>query len=180
PSTPSVLQWRRSALPTPRGRRLSSIPTMTPRTRPATPRLSPAGGAPEQSWASVIPPFSLEEPAPRGSTSPPPTRGPGETHQEEKEDLIQLLSAEDTPTAAEDTPTAANKKQENMEVLLVDLPAPVLRVAEKLLIDLSNTPDVLRTSKPCGGQLIDLSSPLIKWSPEEKKENPGLLINLSF
>lgn len=29
-------------------------------------------------------------------------------------------------------------------------------------------------------QLIDLSSPLIKWSPEDKKENSAPLINLSF
>lgn len=29
-------------------------------------------------------------------------------------------------------------------------------------------------------QLIDLSSPLIKWSPEDKRENNAPLINLSF
>lgn len=29
-------------------------------------------------------------------------------------------------------------------------------------------------------QLIDLSSPLIKWSPENKSENAAPLINLSF
>ncbi|XP_051975930.1 G2 and S phase-expressed protein 1 [Xyrauchen texanus] len=71
------------------------------------------------------------------------------------------------------------------EVLLVDAPAPALRPAEKSLIDLSNSPDLIKTSstKPWGGQLIDLSSPLIKWSPEDKKENTenvAPLIDLSF
>nr|AAL40375.1 G-2 and S-phase expressed 1 [Takifugu rubripes] len=62
---------------------------------------------------------------------------------------------------------------------------------EKLLIDLTNTPNLIRTSnKSCTGtqvtsslafqQLIDLSSPLIKWSPENKSENTAPLINLSF
>ncbi|XP_065148464.1 G2 and S phase-expressed protein 1 isoform X2 [Paramisgurnus dabryanus] len=77
------------------------------------------------------------------------------------------------------------EKQDIKEVMLVDVPAPVLRPKEKLLIDLSNTPDLLKSSqqKPWGGQLIDLSSPLIKWSPEDKKENTeneALLIDLSF
>ncbi|KAL7885588.1 hypothetical protein AOLI_G00058830 [Acnodon oligacanthus] len=75
--------------------------------------------------------------------------------------------------------------QEVNEVLLVDAPAPVLKPEEKVLIDLSNTPDLIKTvpNKVFGGQLIDLSSPLIKWSPEEKKENAvneAPLINLSF
>ncbi|MCJ8734321.1 hypothetical protein PDJAM_G00233760 [Pangasius djambal] len=78
------------------------------------------------------------------------------------------------------------KQTEIQEVLLVDAPAPVLKSEEKVLIDLSNTPDLIKTfpSKVFGGQLIDLSSPLIKWSPEGKKENPvneaPPLINLSF
>ncbi|XP_057186107.1 G2 and S phase-expressed protein 1 [Triplophysa rosa] len=75
------------------------------------------------------------------------------------------------------------EKQDVKEVLLVDAPAPVLGPKEKLLIDLSNTPDLLKTSttKPWGGQLIDLSSPLIKWSPEDKEntENESLLIDFS-
>ncbi|KAK3564711.1 hypothetical protein QTP86_024890 [Hemibagrus guttatus] len=78
------------------------------------------------------------------------------------------------------------KKTETQEVLLVDAPAPVLKPEEKVLIDLSNTPDLIKTipTKAFCGQLIDLSSPLIKWSPDGKKENPVKeappLINLSF
>ncbi|XP_056596109.1 G2 and S phase-expressed protein 1 isoform X2 [Triplophysa dalaica] len=75
------------------------------------------------------------------------------------------------------------EKQDLKEDLLVDAPAPVLGPKEKLLIDLSNTPDLLKTSttKPWGGQLIDLSSPLIKWSPEDKEntENESPLIDFS-
>ncbi|XP_017330689.1 G2 and S phase-expressed protein 1 [Ictalurus punctatus] len=77
------------------------------------------------------------------------------------------------------------KKTETQEVLLVDAPAPVLKPEEKVLIDLSNTPDLIKTipSKGFGGQLIDLSSPLIKWSPDGKNEavnEASPLINLSF
>ncbi|XP_034054577.1 G2 and S phase-expressed protein 1 isoform X2 [Gymnodraco acuticeps] len=68
------------------------------------------------------------------------------------------------------------------EFLLLDLPAPTLLPQEKMLIDLSNTPELIRTSsKSCSNsQLIDLTSPLIKWSPEDKRENHAPLINLSF
>ncbi|XP_073688467.1 G2 and S phase-expressed protein 1 [Garra rufa] len=79
------------------------------------------------------------------------------------------------------------EKKDVKEVLLVDAPAPApaFPLSEKLLIDLSNTPDLIKNSsgKPWGGQLIDLSSPLIKWSPEDKKdnsENAAPLIDLSF
>ncbi|CAK6981933.1 plasma membrane calcium-transporting ATPase 1b [Scomber scombrus] len=77
--------------------------------------------------------------------------------------------------------TTEEKKSE--EVLLLDLtpPAPAA-LKEKLLIDLTNTPEPFRSasSKTCTSkQLIDLSSPLIKWSPDDKKENL-VLINLSF
>ncbi|XP_018585607.1 G2 and S phase-expressed protein 1 [Scleropages formosus] len=76
-----------------------------------------------------------------------------------------------------------SKTQEN-EVLLVDAPPPVLRSEERLLIDLSNTPDFIKTSpvKPSGEQLIDLSSPLITWSPVDKENtiDGTPLINLSF
>lgn len=41
--------------------------------------------------------------------------------------------------------------------LLVDAPAPVLKPKEKVLIDLSNTPDLIKTvhSKAFGGQVRD-------------------------
>ncbi|XP_056307745.1 G2 and S phase-expressed protein 1 [Danio aesculapii] len=88
------------------------------------------------------------------------------------------------PTTADTHKQHPQKNMEKKEVLLVDAPAPTRQLSEKLLIDLSNTPDLIKTSsaKPWAGQLIDLSSPLIKWSPENKKrsENVAPLIDLSF
>lgn len=44
-----------------------------------------------------------------------------------------------------------------LKVLLVDAPAPVLKPEEKVLIDLSNTPDLIKTipSKAFCGQVRD-------------------------
>ncbi|KAM9470206.1 G2 and S phase-expressed protein 1 isoform 2-T2 [Clarias gariepinus] len=105
------------------------------------------------------------------------------------DDLAPHLPNPEKPTLSETEKTLHShqfKKIEALEVMLVDAPAPVLKPEEKVLIDLSNTPDLIKTipSKAFSGQLIDLSSPLIKWSPEGKKENPVTnsppLINLSF
>ncbi|KAL3044483.1 hypothetical protein OYC64_012890 [Pagothenia borchgrevinki] len=78
--------------------------------------------------------------------------------------------------------TKEESHHKTQEFLLLDLPVPTLLPQEKMLIDLSNTPDLIRTSsKSCSNsQLIDLTSPLIKWSPEDKRENHAPLINLSF
>ncbi|XP_041795407.1 G2 and S phase-expressed protein 1 isoform X2 [Chelmon rostratus] len=193
---------RPSTLPTPVRRRMSTIPVATPTnqlrpTRP--PPTSDTDSAPvsssarrERSYSPAptdtqeaepvdapdIQPFCLEEEPPASPLSSPPqpdqseSTDPGSPSQSESEpgrNLIELETAEETN----------NKTQ---EVLLLDLPAPTLQPQEKLLIDLTNTPDLIRTSsKPCTtNQLIDLSSPLIKWSPEDKRENNAPLINLSF
>ncbi|XP_029697591.1 G2 and S phase-expressed protein 1 isoform X1 [Takifugu rubripes] len=130
-----------------------------------------------------IEPFCLEEeeelPVVTSSGPPEPDQSEsaesGGTHKElehesEARNLIELETANESNHKAH-------------EVLLLDLPAPTLQPQEKLLIDLTNTPNLIRTSnKSCTGtqQLIDLSSPLIKWSPENKSENTAPLINLSF
>ncbi|XP_023182387.1 G2 and S phase-expressed protein 1 isoform X2 [Xiphophorus maculatus] len=121
-----------------------------------------------------------------------------ETKQTQNTDLGASTVSETLPNPVEleETEESAATTQ---EVLLLDLPPPSLQPQEKLLIDLANTPDLICTSsKSCTttqdyfaplnpkvtsifpNQLIDLSSPLIKWSPEDKKENSALLINLSF
>ncbi|KAM6973321.1 G2 and S phase-expressed protein 1 [Aplochiton taeniatus] len=155
-------------------------------------------------------PFSLEDEPdqqPPSAASPSETQGVGPTpdglsqesnaeaqecpeskgNQENQEpsprgDSMELPSAEDLIDPPQ---TSGSKTQEPVEVLLVDAPVPVLRPVEKLLIDLSNTPELVRTApgKPSAGQLIDLSSPLIKWSPEDRKKNTANeapLINFSF
>ncbi|KAM9807684.1 uncharacterized protein ACB057_005487 [Neosynchiropus ocellatus] len=183
---------RPSALPTPLRRGLSAIPFATPtnQTRIKRPLAdsdpSPARGsvcspAPADCQESVdvpmIKPFCLEDDPP---VTPPSvqepeqpestdTEAPGDRSPEPCRNLMELEAQEEG-------------QSRQKEVLLLDLPAPVPQPQEKLLIDLTNTPDLIRTSiKPdTAPQLIDLSSPLIKWSPEDKRENNAPLINLSF
>ncbi|MEQ2294558.1 hypothetical protein AMECASPLE_005159 [Ameca splendens] len=128
---------------------------------------------------SDIKPFRLEE---EESPATLPLNSP-ETKQTHNSDPGMLTVSETVPNSnpieLEMTEESAVKTQ---EVLLLDLPPPALQPQEKLLIDLANTPNLIGTkSKSCTTtQLIDLSSPLIKWSPEDKKENNAPLINLSF
>ncbi|KAM7415385.1 hypothetical protein PAMA_019962 [Pampus argenteus] len=187
---------RPSALPTPLRRRMSSIPVATPtnQTQPARPphtcdsaaARKASGCSPtsadtqkvEPVDAPDIQPFYLEEeektPAAPPAAAPQPDQSESmdtgvlrQSQPEPGKNLIELETTEEKPT---------------QEVLLLDLPPPALQLKEKLLIDLTNTPDSLRPSTKTGTttQLIDLSSPLIKWSPEDKKENNTVLINLSF
>ncbi|XP_010863186.1 G2 and S phase-expressed protein 1 [Esox lucius] len=123
------------------------------------------------------PEVSQSVPEPRFKDQEPPATTVDKPHPEPQEESIKLQSVE--------PPQGSGMKAHDFnEVMLVDAPVPVLRPTEKLLIDLTNTPDLIRTVsvKSSGGQLIDLSSPLIKWSPEDKKEqsNDAPLINLSF
>ncbi|KAM6926052.1 G2 and S phase-expressed protein 1 [Lycodopsis pacificus] len=186
---------RPSALPTPVRRRMSSIPVATPTRAPSTFdfRPAPASARRERSCSPApadaqeaepvdaleVQPFCLEEDelpaAPPTSPSQPDqseSADPGAPSQGQSEPIKRLIELQTT-----------EEKSKTQEVLLLDLPAPTLHIQEKLLIDLTNTPDLIRTSgKTCTStqQLIDLSSPLIKWSPEEKRENNAPLINLSF
>ncbi|KAM7397338.1 hypothetical protein PAMP_020319 [Pampus punctatissimus] len=185
---------RPSALPTPLRRRMSSIPVATPtnQTRPARPPptsdsasarkasgCSPASADTQEAEpvdAPHIQPFCLEEEEKTRAAPPPTAPQPdqsesmdtgalSQSQSEPRRNLIELETTEEKTT---------------QEVLLLDLPPPALQPEEKLLIDLTNTPDSLRPKTGTTTQLIDLSSPLIKWSPEDKKENNAVLINLSF
>ncbi|XP_071401891.1 G2 and S phase-expressed protein 1 [Centroberyx affinis] len=203
---------RASAIPTPLRRRISGIPTMTPSSLARPGRPSPASTR-RPSCRSPAPadiqPFCLEEEP--TSTEPPVPQSPQSSQSDQSaqsdqsSESQQVLDRAPSPSeAAQEAPEPSRnlmelqsaeepedqhtQTQEVIEVLLLDLPAPTLQPEEKLLIDLTNTPDLIRTAKPCAGgaggkQLIDLSSPLIKWSPEDKKENgvnEAPLINLSF
>ncbi|XP_026168262.1 G2 and S phase-expressed protein 1 [Mastacembelus armatus] len=191
---------RASALPTPVRRLASTIPSPTNQTRPtkllstsdpalapdstSTSRESSCSPAPADSKEAEpvdtpdIQPFCLEEemepPTASPCSAPQPDQSestdPGALSDEQSEHSSNLIELEST-----------EENSRKPEVLLMDLPAPALQPQEKLLIDLTNTPDLIRTSnKSCAAtQLIDLSSPLIKWSPDDKKENAPL-INLSF
>ncbi|XP_033490448.2 G2 and S phase-expressed protein 1 isoform X1 [Epinephelus lanceolatus] len=200
---------RPSALPTPVKRRMSAIPVATPSNQTRTTRPPPTSDsapastpnpalarrerscspAPSETQeaepvdAPEIQPFCLEE---EEEEEQPPAvpPSPPQPDQSESTDTEALSQGESEPVRnlieLETTEECNSKTQ---EVLLLDLPAPTLQPQEKLLIDLTNTPDLIRTSsKTCTTtqQLIDLSSPLIKWSPEDKRENNAPLINLSF
>ncbi|XP_034734592.1 G2 and S phase-expressed protein 1 [Etheostoma cragini] len=187
--------WRPSALPTPVKRRMSALPIATPTRPPLTSDSDPAPASARRE-RSCSPPsadlpkeaepvdspdiqsFCLEEEPPAAPPSSPPQTDQSESTDPGSQSLVvsepdkNLIELESKEESNSNTP----------EVLLLDLPAPTLQPQEKLLIDLTNTPDLIRTnSKNCTStQLIDLSSPLIKWSPEDKGENKAPLINLSF
>ncbi|XP_068595544.1 G2 and S phase-expressed protein 1 [Brachionichthys hirsutus] len=199
---------RPSALPTPVKFRMSSIPVATPtkRTQPMKLLLSPdSDSAPgsaltrresscspaptgtqevELTDAPDIQPFPLEveEVVEKEETPAPLPSSPPQLDQSERMDSGTRSPEEAGANKNLIELETAEERSKRQEVLLLDLPAPALQPQEKLLIDLTNTPDLIRTgNKSCTtSQLIDLSSPLIKWSPEDKRENTAPLVNLSF
>ncbi|KAM9377224.1 G2 and S phase-expressed protein 1 isoform 2-T2 [Pholidichthys leucotaenia] len=209
PSSPLLLTkpQRPSALPTPVKRRVTAIPSpistsQTETVKPTamfdsdtTPEGKQLGCRPvpsnmqaelveELTEAPKIQPFCLDEE--EGVVEPPviPPTDDQQPNQSQSTDPETLSLVESTPkrNLMELEPKEENGDKTD-EVLLLDLPPPILPLQEKLLIDLTNTPDLIRTAnKTCTTtqQLIDLSSPLIKWSPEKKEENVAPLINLSF
>lgn len=186
--TLQVKARRPSALPTPLRSRLSALPVTTPtsQVRPTNPQLTshsspaPCSMSPpdtkeaESVEVTVIQPFSLEEEEP--IPAPPTTSSPPNQTENTAPEALSASQSECRSRAELEAKVENNTKTQ--EILLLDLPAPALQPQEKLLIDLTNTPDLIRTSKTCSTELIDLSSPLIKWSPENKNDAP--LINLSF
>lgn len=178
---------RPSGLPTPLRSRLLGLrqPTPPSQVRPTkplpklncalnslTPTEDPEAEVPAE--VPLIQPFNLEQEEPKHA---PPTATQADQSENTAPEALCLSQSGNT-TEEEQTVETSSKTQ---EMLLLDLPAPVLQPQEKLLIDLSNTPELIRTNKtnPSANELIDLSSPLIKWSPVKKK-NDAPLINLSF
>ncbi|XP_046889882.1 G2 and S phase-expressed protein 1 [Hypomesus transpacificus] len=141
------------------------------------------GNEPEAQPPPAVPQAETQE---TPSTVSEVNQDPAEPSNEDQQEGPNAREESQTPEVKEDLLQPSGvERQETNEVLLVDAPVPVLRLQEKLLIDLSNTPELTRTAstKSSGGQLIDLTSPLIKWSPETGKENhinDAPLINLSF
>ncbi|XP_075994583.1 G2 and S phase-expressed protein 1 isoform X2 [Genypterus blacodes] len=190
---------RPSALPTPLRRRTSSIPMATPsrldrpslHCDPAPTSAQPTSAQTQRECSPAlseqeeeetfhppdIQPFCLEEEKGEEPIFAQPSTSPQSGQSDSLE--CEMLSGE----KAEPERNRVEVKSAE-EVLLFGLPPPSLQPQEKLLIDLRNTPDLIRTNKICSAaQLIDLSSPLIKWSPDDKKENEvneAPLINLSF
>ncbi|CAL9696499.1 unnamed protein product [Knipowitschia caucasica] len=171
---------RPSALPTPIRSRPSVLSQSTPQSqiRPikavpthCAPNSLPPSDSPESVELPVIQPLNLEEEEP--VQVPPTITTPDQMETTASPDALCQSKSE---TTKEEPKIEVIKMQ---EILLLDLPTPALQPQEKLLIDLSNTPNLIRT-KTSASELIDLSSPLIKWSPDDKKEKDALLINLSY
>uniref|UniRef100_A0A1A8MKD8 G-2 and S-phase expressed 1 n=1 Tax=Nothobranchius pienaari TaxID=704102 RepID=A0A1A8MKD8_9TELE len=192
-----VATQRPSALPTPAKCRASAIPAPSSQARAVRSHSNitppPASACRQRSCSPIlkdsqeeefiyppeIKPFCLEE----EEVVPIPPSNTDEPIQTENTDVRVSTDTKPAPTRdlmdPETTEESATKTQ---EVLLLDLSPPSLQPQEKLLIDLTNTPELVCSNEKSGTatQLIDLSSPLIKWSPDEKKENSAPLINLSF
>ncbi|XP_057692986.1 G2 and S phase-expressed protein 1 isoform X2 [Corythoichthys intestinalis] len=174
---------RPSGLPTPVKRQAAATPAQMLGSHARTSKPSRKQGASNFNCS----PRTCPSPAPMESNGPEPVdiqpfcleeeppANPSEPNSPESEELPGHCPLE---LSKEPVPPESTTQQ----VLLLDLPVLTPQPVEKLLIDLSNTPDLIhKNTKTCAGtQLIDLSSPLIKWSPEDKKENSTPLINLSF
>ncbi|XP_019399061.1 PREDICTED: G2 and S phase-expressed protein 1 isoform X2 [Crocodylus porosus] len=177
---------KRSALPTPINRRTSGIPVMSPK---SVPRFVPSRNltlvhqVSSTSNKKILTSCSKQatenkawEPSSEDEISPPPVIPLILDFSPEKS-IVDVLQTE----VKEETKIPNNSVEETQtnEVLLVDVgmaksPSAISKWESRLLIDLSNTPDVNNAVplKPTVlGQLIDLSSPLITLSPDMNKEN---------
>ncbi|XP_062837749.1 G2 and S phase-expressed protein 1 isoform X1 [Anolis carolinensis] len=175
---------RHSSLPTPVGRRISGIPMLTPKTLPRS--MSSPNPEPLHQVSNVT------------SKKPEVPSTKWEKDSKTKVSTSSSSSAEEDSTLSQIVPIAlvfspeksseemeqdATKKEEAAkESLLVDIgldktPIGVDKIViqkceNKPLIDLFNTPEVIKASPiKSTGQLIDLSSPLIQLGPEGNKEN---------
>ncbi|XP_044279409.1 G2 and S phase-expressed protein 1 [Varanus komodoensis] len=172
---------RQSGLPTPVGRRMSGIPTLTPKTvsrltsspRPVAP--CQVSSVPSKKTAAASSKWVKEKKTQMTSSS---------SSTEEDSSLqvvpIALNFSPEQPSVEKEPDFSLKEKSAeetaSKECLLIDIginetPVAIQECENKPLIDLFNTPEakvpVLKTT----GLLIDLSSPLIRLSPEGNKEN---------
>ncbi|XP_053113944.1 G2 and S phase-expressed protein 1 isoform X2 [Hemicordylus capensis] len=172
---------KHSSLPTPIGRRMSGIPTMTPKTVPrltSSPNLIPVRHvssvsskktlAPSSKWAKNKAQLTSSSSS-EGDLSPPQVVSIALDFSPEKASVEMVQDLAEIKKPAEE--------MQAKEGLLIDTkinktPIPIQECENKPLIDLFNTPEIIKAPlmKPTE-QLIDLSSPLIGLSPEGNKEN---------
>ncbi|KAK1167051.1 hypothetical protein AOXY_G11701 [Acipenser oxyrinchus oxyrinchus] len=186
---------RSSALPTPVSRRFSGIPVMTPRTLPRTCRTSESAKVLLSDRRFSASTLQINEVKPQDrcqydslprEQSPPLQMVPCAldfSPEKPKAELHQVILKDQTvisPTKPCDALTETQLlRSAEKETLLVDIEVDaqpsVPKMEDRPLIDLSNTPDLINKSLPLKptvvGQLIDLSSPLIKFCPVARKEN---------
>ncbi|XP_058883165.1 G2 and S phase-expressed protein 1 isoform X3 [Acipenser ruthenus] len=200
---------RSSALPTPVSRRFSGIPVMTPRTLPRT--LVSSSRASESAKVLLsdrnfsASPLQINEVKPQDrcqydsltrEQSPPlqmvpcsldfsPEKPKAELHQDTLKYQTVVSPAKPCDALTETEPVSSAEKETLLVDIEVDAQPSVTKMEDRPLIDLSNTPDLINKSLPLKptvvGQLIDLSSPLIKFCPVARKENEeSPLIKFTF
>ncbi|XP_024064100.2 G2 and S phase-expressed protein 1 [Terrapene carolina triunguis] len=177
---------KRSALPTPAGRRISGIPAMTPKTLPRS------VSSPHFMSVRQVSSVSARKTLAAGSKQAKDTKTQVSSFEDDDLSPPPMIPLTLVFSPEKSTEIAQNEIQKETEiqkqpaegaqtneVLLVDIgidktPIAALECESRPLIDLSNTPEVNKVIplKPSVvGQLIDLSSPLITLSPEVNKEN---------
>ncbi|XP_041113476.1 G2 and S phase-expressed protein 1-like isoform X2 [Polyodon spathula] len=190
---------RSSALPTPVSRRFSGIPVMTPRTLPRTLvsscRTSESAKVLLSDRDFSASPLQINEVKPQDrcqyeslprEQSPPlqmvpcaldfsPEKPKAELHQDPLKDQPVVSPAKPCDGLTETQLVSSAEKETLLVDIEVDAQPCVPKMEDRPLIDLSNTPDLINKSLPLkptvDGQLIDLSSPLIKFCPVARKEN---------
>ncbi|XP_078535967.1 G2 and S phase-expressed protein 1 isoform X1 [Lissotriton helveticus] len=169
---------RASALPTPFGRQLSGIPSVTPKPLPRS-FSSPHLLDPEFTRPSSIKALK------NGNEQAVDFQSPVSCHPKSPSSDVEVASPKlvpltlaFSPDRTETTVATQTDSQKSNEVFLLDIgidktTALSLEPEIKPLIDLSNTPiSIKRSSSSKSDTLIDLSSPLILLSPD--KENQEL------
>ncbi|XP_069085835.1 G2 and S phase-expressed protein 1 isoform X1 [Pleurodeles waltl] len=167
---------RASALPTPFGRKLSAIPTMTPKTLPRSfssphlldPELTKVSSnkASEDGNDQAADLQSPESSHPKSSSSEGEVASP----------KVLPFTLDFSPDRSETAVAAQTECHKSNEVFLLDIgidktTALILKPVIKPLIDLSNTPVSRKRSSSLKSEtLIDLTSPLILLSPDKENQ----------
>nr|XP_020652671.1 G2 and S phase-expressed protein 1 [Pogona vitticeps]XP_020652672.1 G2 and S phase-expressed protein 1 [Pogona vitticeps]XP_020652674.1 G2 and S phase-expressed protein 1 [Pogona vitticeps] len=175
---------RHSALPTPVGRRVSGIPTFTPKTVPRL--MSSPNPVPLRQISSVSSKKTLTHSSKWAKESKTRVTSSSSSMEDlsppQVAPIALCFSPENSSVEMEEKLT--EKERPAKESLLIDIgldntpvsidktPIVIQECENKPLIDLFNTPEIIKAPslKP-SVQLIDLSSPLIQLGPEENKEN---------
>ncbi|KAH0616523.1 hypothetical protein JD844_027686, partial [Phrynosoma platyrhinos] len=175
---------RHSSLPTPAGRRISGIPTLTPKTMPSSVSSPTPGPLRQVSSVSSKKPLATSSKWAKDSKTRVTISSSSSTEGDSSPSQIVPIALDFSPEkSSEEMEQDVTKAEEPAkESLLIDIGLDktpigvdkivIQRCENKPLIDLFNTPEIIKAApvKPTG-QLIDLSSPLIQLGPEGNKEN---------
>ncbi|XP_072922445.1 G2 and S phase-expressed protein 1-like isoform X2 [Hemitrygon akajei] len=161
-----------SGLPTPQSRRLSSIPAFTPRTQPRLGSLSRQVTSKRNRSMSANGRV-LERSKQKTPEKPEVLCSPNSSGDEMSASLVPGIlnfSPDKSQTTCKDKAKEHVFEIPGKENLLVEINTKIRPIEDRLLIDLSNTPDQKRiVPVKVLEPLIDFSSPLILLSPVDKE-----------